>query len=736
MSAPARSSAPEGRTPLPVPAPGPTPGQSPDASPEPTGRPAGLLALGLRLRMFLFFAALALGALVALVAGLMLGYNRLGAPEVLSAFIQGGIVAGFVILGLITWVWYLFDTHVAKPIDSLAGDLRAHADISPDTRAAIARYLGDLAPAADAAARSLTETRNALAESVARETLRLSAEKARLEALLSDVTLGVVLCSGDHKIVFYNSPALDLLGAEPGSAGTLGLDRRITDHLREGPILHAHDRLTAAGDPEAASDLLCATTSSARVLSVRMRLLPEEGATRPGYVLTLRDVTADLAAHARTEAFLTEIFDRVRRPAANLVTLMAALPEATDKDDSDAPLDTAIRAEVAALSTAVTDLGRRHDEGRSEGWPLAMTRASDLADGLRARIEAEGLVAEAEVAPLLLRCNGFEVIGLLAGLALALRAEGLTQALRIRIEEEDSGAMIRLIWTGAPLSVGRLDRWLSEPLEPAFPEISRAGVLASHATESWPETLGQGDQAICLPIREARRTGPRPAPLVRSVVYDFDLLSKARTDKLGQSLLRDLTYVVFDTETTGLLPAQGDRIVQIAALRIVNGRRVEGEVFDSLVNPGRPIPAVSTEVHGITDAMVADAPPLTDVLRRFHGFAEGAVLVAHNAPFDMEFLRRAEPDLGLRFDMAVLDTVLLSAVIYGQHDSHSLDALTHRLGITIPEEARHTALGDTIATADALLKLLPMLEGRGIATFDQVLTEVRRHGRLLKDLNA
>ncbi len=85
--------------------------------------------------------------------------------------------------------------------------------------------------------------------------------------------------------------------------------------------------------------------------------------------------------------------------------------------------------------------------------------------------------------------------------------------------------------------------------------------------------------------------------------------------------------------------------------------------------------------------------------------------------------------------MPVLDTVLLSAVVYGQHEVHSLDALSHRLGITIPEEDRHTALGDTIATADAFLKLVPMLAGRGLETFGAVLTEVRKHGRLLKDLN-
>ncbi|MDZ4095877.1 MAG: 3'-5' exonuclease, partial [Paracoccaceae bacterium] len=280
-----------------------------------------------------------------------------------------------------------------------------------------------------------------------------------------------------------------------------------------------------------------------------------------------------------------------------------------------------------------------------------------------------------------------------------------------------------------------LEHWLGDALDPSMPGVTGRAVLATHATEIWPEPVGAGEQAVCLPLRSARRVGKRPKPISRAVVYDFDLLGKARNDKVAEALLSDLTYVVFDTETTGLLPDQGDEIVQIAAVRIVNGRRVEGEVFDTLVNPGRSIPAVSTEVHGITEAMVAGAPGIADVGRAFHKFAEGAVLIAHNAPFDMAFLRRHEAAIGAQFDMPVLDTVLLSAVVFGQAEVHSLDALTHRLGITIPEEARHTALGDTEATADAFLKLMPMLQGRGLRHFGEVLTEVRRHGRLLKDLN-
>jgi DNA polymerase-3 subunit epsilon len=690
-----------------------------------------LTRLSLRVRIFLFFAALATGALVALGLGLMLGYRRLGSPEVLDAFVQGGVVAAFAILGLVAWVWYLFDVNVARPIDVLAGALRAraHSDVTGELDAAIARYLGDLAPAATATAQSLAETRNALAEAVARETTRLTEEKTRLEALLADVTVGVLLCSGDHALAFYNGQAVDLLGVE---TATPGLDRRLFDYLRDGPIRLAHDRLIATGDPDAASDLLCATRNGARILAGRMRLIAGEGRAAPGYVLTLRDVTADLASHARREALIAEIFDRVRRPAANLSTLMAAIPEGAA---APGRLDLALREEISHLAQAVTDLSRRHDDMRDDSWPLTVVRASDLLEGLKARLEADGLAAETEAAELLLYCNGFEIIALLSGLAEAMAGAGLARSFRLTVEEDGTGAMVRMIWHGAALPMGDLTRWLAQPLEPGLADVARQSVLSMHATEIWPEGAGQGRQGLCLPIPRARRVVRRPAPIARAVVYDFDLLSRARNEKVQDARLDALTYVVFDTETTGLLPAQGDEIVQIAAVRIVNGRRVEGEVFDTLVNPRRPIPLSSTEVHGITDAMVQDAPGVADVVARFHKFAEGAVLIAHNAPFDMEFLRRQEAAIDLRFDNPVLDTVLLSAVIYGQHEVHSLDALTHRLGITIPEEARHTAIGDTVATADAFLKLMPMLQGRGLGTFGQVLAEVRRHGRLLKDLN-
>lgn len=698
-----------------------------------------LTRLSLRLRVFLFFAGLALGNLVALAAGLVFGFEKLGRPEALDGFVIGGVVAGFVITGLIVGVWYLFDENVAKPIERLAGGMRArtHTQIETELDQVAGRYLGDLAPAAAAIAQHLNETRSALTESVQRETTRLAQEKERLETLLSDVPVGVLLCTAEHQLVFYNGQAVDLLGGTHAP----GLDRRVFDYLNRAPIQHAYERLLETDDPDAASDLLCATVADGKTLAARMRLLSEgedhHVTRRAGYVLTLRDVSADMRAHASREALMDELFDRIRRPAAALQSLTGVLiaDDGPTEPAARAQLRTAARAEAANLAAAIHTLFDRHEAMRADWWPLAMIRASDLGEAVRARVAATpgaGTVL-AVTAPLMLRLEGFEMVSLLA--MLVARLGETRREKRLEIIEEGAGALIALEWHGPMVQISELESWLDTPLAEGAAEVTGRRVIAAHASEIWPENLGEGRGRICIPLREARRVSKRPKPVPRAVVYDFDLLGRAREGEIADMPLEKLTFVVFDTETTGLLPSEGDEIVQIAAVRIVNGRRVETEVFDTLVNPGRRIPEVSTAVHGISDAMVADAPDIIEVGRRFHKFAEGAVLVAHNAPFDMEFLRRKEGAIGLSFDNPVLDTVLLSAVVFGQSEVHSLDALTHRLGITIPEEARHTAIGDTVATADAFLKLLPALKARGLRSFGEVVAEVRKHGRLLKDLN-
>ena len=214
----------------------------------------------------------------------------------------------------------------------------------------------------------------------------------------------------------------------------------------------------------------------------------------------------------------------------------------------------------------------------------------------------------------------------------------------------------------------------------------------------------------------------QPSVLIdRPEFYDFSVFDRGRPASQSTCPLDDLCFVVFDTETTGLRPSKGDEIVQISAVRIVNHVVLENEVFDCLVNPGFPIPKSSIRFHGITDDMVASAPPAAEALRRFHAFTDGAVLVAHNAAFDMKFLKLKEKECAITFDHPVLDTLLLSFVLQPNHSAHTLDAIATRFGVEIPLGARHTALGDARATAEIFLRMLDSLPHQGIATLDDAI---------------
>lgn len=299
----------------------------------------------------------------------------------------------------------------------------------------------------------------------------------------------------------------------------------------------------------------------------------------------------------------------------------------------------------------------------------------------------------------------------------------------------------------AQLGVARLNAPIREyfdakTLGAAVTQLARTGMdvrFTAHSpdgTQSFDTRLKPMDGGGYLMVIDSQTLDIAP-DAARPLVYDFDLLDQRRGAAEMDILdtpLRALCFSVFDTETTGLLPHKDD-VVQLGAVRVLNGRIIEGETINQLVDPGRPIPPASTKVHKVTDAMVRGQPDIHTVAKRFHDFSRDAVVVAHNAPFDMAFLHRQAKTTGVTWDHPILDTVLLSAVLFGASEAHTLDALCERLSVTIPTELRHTALGDARATAEVLVKMLPMLEARGLITFGQVIEETRRHGRLLEDLN-
>lgn len=180
-------------------------------------------------------------------------------------------------------------------------------------------------------------------------------------------------------------------------------------------------------------------------------------------------------------------------------------------------------------------------------------------------------------------------------------------------------------------------------------------------------------------------------------------------------------FVVFDCEATGLHPSRGDALLAIGAVRLRDAAPVES--FFTLVNPGRDIPPASIRYHGITEAMVADAPAAPAAIAAFARFAGEAVLVAHSAAFDATLLRMEEHRGAPTLPNPFLCSAVLSRWLDPREADHSLDGLCGRHGIVI--EGRHQALGDARATAELWVRLLARAAARGVASLDDLARRTR-----------
>ena len=200
-----------------------------------------------------------------------------------------------------------------------------------------------------------------------------------------------------------------------------------------------------------------------------------------------------------------------------------------------------------------------------------------------------------------------------------------------------------------------------------------------------------------------------------TVVIMTEIRDNAVRDSSRDARLADLDFTVVDVETTGWAPENAG-ITEIGAVR-VRGGRVVAE-FESLVNPGRPVPAPITELTGIDDQMLTGAPPVATVLPGLLAFARGSVLVAHNAPFDLRFLTAACSGTGLDWPgFEVLDTVRLARhlmAIPQEVPDRKLATLATFFGT--PIRPSHRALDDARATAAVLGRLLARLAERGEVT--------------------
>jgi len=624
---------------------------------------------------------------------------------------------------------------------------RVEAEGPPEVQA-LAQAANDLAQQRD---ELLTDVEAQIAE--AKQSVE--EEKNRLAALMSELALGVVVCNLDGRILLYNNRArlqFKALAQGPTSVAggaLIGLGRSIFAILERGQITHALENIQQRlrkGSSEPVANFIT-TTRSGQLLRAQMAAVvgvpAEEGGEVPvtGYVLTIENITRSFERETERDQVIHTLTDG-SRPA--LASLRAAVEMLKEHRDMDAPTRErfvgVIEEEATRMSRVLDRTMTEFSDSLKTRWPLEDVLGADLvaaaAQRLDSRLKLPTKIENLDE-DLWIRADTFSLLQAITFLAARLQDHYEIRELRFRLSSEARMAFVDLIWSGIPVSSETLYTWELEPMTVGTEvnPLTLRDVIDRHGGEIWYQREKAAHRAffrLVLPVAATPEAAPEALAAYqhstrsesRPEYYDFNLFNFQESGIDLDRKLTELAYTVFDTETTGLEPSNGDEIIQVGAVRVVNSRLLRQEIFDQLVDPRIPLKPEGIPIHGITEDMVHGQPTIDVVLPAFHEFCSDTVLVAHNAAFDMRFLQLKEDSTGIRFQQPVLDTLLLSAVIHPNQESHRLESIAERLGINVI--GRHTALGDAFVTGEVFLKMVGLLNDMGIHTLREALDAAQK----------
>ena len=548
-------------------------------------------------------------------------------------------------------------------------------------------------------------------------------EKERLAALMSDLAQGVVVCNLDGQILLYNAEARHLLADD--DADYVGLGRSVFAFLDRNVALNAlhHLQLRAERGSKVRPQRFIATVPGGQVLRMTMVAVRSSDGDFTGFVLTMEDVTEERAARGTRDLLLRSLTHDSRRSVAGIRAAIETIRAYPDMSDGEIDrFHTVIADEAERLSGRINEVSAEHTGTLESAWELDDMLGDDLVLALANRVENStgiDVVTDVKSDSLWVKVDGLGLVDKLSSLTGQIVELSAAGSMSIGVQESGRFVVIDMSWPNADvteMAISDCIRQTSESQEDLESLVDR------HGGEVWCEFDPMKRPFLRLLLPKAVAV---PALAVRILdegrpeFYDFDLFEQRDTpDRLDDRPLRSLVCTVFDTETTGLNPSEGDEVISIGAVRILNGKVLRHESFDQLIDPRRSIPAASYEIHKISAEVLAGQPTIDAVLPRFSRFVEDTVLVGHNVAFDLKFLQLKEETTGVVFRNPVLDTLLLAALIYPDSEVHSLEALARLVGVEVT--GRHTSLGDALVTAELFLQLIPLLEERGLETFGQV----------------
>ena len=594
--------------------------------------------------------------------------------------------------------------------------------------------------------------RHSLDRSVESAKAKTEAEKNILATILAELTQGVLICDPKGRVLLYNRQAQRALdrgvqtddSGEYGNVpeGFVGLHRSVYSLISKDLIEHALKdirRKRAERRPDVSA---CFVMVNHQQRQLRVETLPilDEDHQFAGFVLIFTDITNHLEHSGRLNRNLKSITKTLRSSVAAISSaaeLMLQFPDmASDQKQGFVDI---ISRETQVLSRMLQTKLTETNVYALSRWPLSPILLNDFIGMVKNEVPdtADLQIEVAEVdARCMIRIDTYSLVLAMAFVFERLKAEGQGSCNLMRVAAPGNLVQLDLMWCGDPIPIETLRHWNDQLLtvaESTYP-LTLKEVLDHHHAEIWPHQDKQDPNlsGLRLFIPMLRSEG-KPEDIRRMTLlpkgrpefYDFDLFSQVgQVPELEKRLLGELVFTVFDTETTGLDPRGGDEIISIGAVRVVNGRLLHTEKIDQLIDPRRPVPAESTKYHGIDERMLAGKPTIDKVLPFFHRFAQNTVLVGHNVAFDLRMLQMKEKATGIRFSNPVLDTMHLAAMVHPAHHDHSLDTIAVRLGVVLTK--RHDALGDAIATGEIFLKLIPLLNAKGIYTLKDALIASQR----------